>query len=216
MKVLTFDCYGTLLNTDVLYEYIFDFAKRNGLPAEKARQTFITYEDRLMYGEEFIPYDRLLLSVLEYCDMELKTDIFAGEWERVKQLHKNFEPHADVLHTLEYLKQQHYELIIVSNSSYEFMPYHLEKMGNLFDGVILADDTKCYKPCLKFFHEANEKFRLSEKEHRHIAAGYWWDIAPCSKLGWEKIWVNRSGETGMEKHLPYEEISTFAELEKLL
>ena len=216
VKVLTFDCYGTLLNTDVLYEYIFDFAKRNGLHAENARQTFITYEDRLMYGEEFIPYDKLLLSILEYCDMEFNTDIFVREWGRIEQLHKDFEPHPDVLHTLEYLKKRQYELIIMSNSSYELMPYHLEKLGNLFDGVILADDTKCYKPSLKFFRDADKKFHLSEKEHCHIAMGYWWDIVPCSKLGWKKIWVNRNSNTGMKKHLPYEEVTSFVELEKLL
>lgn len=216
MKVLTFDCYGTLLNTDVLYDYIFNFAARNRVSGEKARQTFITYEDRLMYGEEFIPYDKLLLSVLEYCDMELNTKIFAGEWERVKELHKNFEPHPDVVHTLEYLKKRQYELIVMSNTTYEFIPYHLEKMKNLFDAVILADDTKCYKPDLKFFHDADERFNLSKKEHLHIAAGYWWDIVPCTKLGWKKVWVNRSGQNGMDRHLPYEEIAKLDELKKLL
>lgn len=216
MKTLTFDCYGTLLNSDVLYEYIFNFANQNGFSGKKAQQTFITYEDRLMYGEEFIPYDKLLLSVLEYCDMELNTKIFAKEWGKIKELHKNFEPHTDVVQTLEYLKKQQYELIIMSNTSYEFIHHHLEKMGNLFDDVLLADDTKCYKPNIKFFNDADRKYHLSTKEHWHIAKGYWWDIVPCTKLGWRKIWVNRDRKTGMKQHLPYEEITELSELKKLL
>ena len=216
MKVLTFDCYGTLLNTDVLYEYVLNFANDNGLSGERARQIFINYEDRLMYGEQFIPYDKLLLSVLEYCDMEFKTNIFVREWENIKELHKKFEPHADVMSTLEYLKRQQYELILMSNTSYEFIYHHLEKMGNIFDAVLLASDTKCYKPDLNFFKAADEKFNLSTKEHWHIAKGYWWDIVPCSKLGWKKIWINRDEKIGMKQHLPYEEVTMLSELKKLL
>ena len=216
MKVLTFDCYGTLLNTDVLYEYVFNFANDNGLSGERARQIFINYEDRLMYGEQFIPYDKLLLSVLEYCDMEFMTNIFVREWENIKELHKKFEPYADVASTLEYLKRQQYELILMSNTSYEFIYHHLEKMGNIFDAVLLASDTKCYKPDLNFFKTADEKFNLSTKEHWHIAKGYWWDIVPCSKLGWKKIWINRDEKSGMKQHLPYEEVAMLSELKKLL
>lgn len=48
-----------------------------------------------------------------------------------------------------------------------------------FDNYVLAEDTKCYKPHLKFF-----KYTIkSIKEYYFIAKGYRWDIVSCSKLG---------------------------------
>lgn len=215
-KILTFDCYGTLLNTDILYEYVYNLAEKNRVSGNKAREIFINYEDRLMYGEDFIPYDQLLLNVLEYCDMELNTDIFSSQWESIIDLHRSFEPYEDVINTLRYLKNQNYQLILMSNSTHDIMKSHMEKLENLFDNYVLAEDTKCYKPNLKFFEYTSKKYNLTKKEHCHIAKGYWWDIVPCSKLGWNKIWVNRKHVAGNIKHLPYQEITTLEELKEIL
>lgn len=215
-KVLTFDCYGTLLNTDILYEYVYNWTEKNGIAGTNAKEIFIHYEDRLMYGEDFISYDQLLLLALEYCDMELNTNIFAPQWKNILALHKKFEPYNDVIRTLKYLKSQKYELILKSNSAHKIMKYHMDKFDNLFDYYVLAEDTKCYKPNLNFFEYTNKKYELSKKEHYHIAKGYWWDIVPCSKLGWNKIWVNRKHTTGNKKHLPYQEITSLDELKKIL
>lgn len=40
----------------------------------------------------------------------------------------------------------------------------------------------------------------------NIAKGYWWDIVPCSKLGWRKIWVNRNYKKGSRRHKTYKEV----------
>lgn len=215
-KILTFDCYGTLLNTDILYQYVSRLAEENGLSGDKAREIFIHYEDRLMYGEDFIPYEQLLSLALEYCDMELNSNVFASQWGHIMELHKEFEPYEDVIRTLKYLKSRQYQLILMSNSTHEIMHYHIAKLENLFDGCVLAEDTKCYKPNLDFFRYTSRKYELSSNMHCHIAKGYWWDIVPCSKLGWNKIWVNRNQITGSRRHLPYQEIRTLDELKEFL
>lgn len=215
-EILTFDCYGTLLNTDILYEHIYHLAEENGLSGNKAREIFTHYEDRLMYGEDFIPYDQLLFYALEYCDMELNTDLFAAQWERIIDLHRSFAPYEDVIGTLRYLKSRSYQLILMSNSTHDIMKSHMEKLENLFDDCVLAEDTKCYKPNRKFFEYTSQKYDLTQKEHCHIAKGYWWDIVPCSTLGWDKIWVNRKHVTGNRKHLPYQEITTLEALKEIL
>jgi len=168
-KVLTFDCYGTLLDTDPLYEYVYCLAEKNGMSGSKAREIFINYEDRFMYGEDFVSYEKLLLFALEYCDMELNTNIFASQWENILELHRNFEPYDDVLRTLKYLKSQQYQLILMSNSTHSIMCYHMDTLEHLFDDYVLADNTMCYKPNLKFFEYTSKKFELSKKEHCHIA-----------------------------------------------
>lgn len=215
-KILTFDCYGTLLDTSPLYDFIGRIAGLNGLSNQKAMKVFSDYEDRLMYGEDFITYDRLLLEILTYCNMELSTDIFTQRYDEIVEIHKNFSPFPDVKESLYRLKENGYDLVIMSNSTNEFMKQHLKIMDNIFDASLVAEDTKCYKPNLKFFKMAEEKFRLKEREHCHIAMGYWWDIVPASKMRWNKIWVNRTKLLqGRNSEKPYLTVSTLLELPQL-
>lgn len=215
-KALTFDCYGTLLDTSPLYAHISSIAEKNGLSGDRAKSTFVHYEDRLMYGEDYIPYTDLLRYALEYCDMELNTEIFEAEWQNVLDIHKKFVPYQDVLAPLKELKNSEYHLYIMSNSMHSMMNWHLEALDHIFDDVILAEDTHCYKPRLNFFNYAQTKLGLANTKHCHIAAGYWWDIVPCSKLRWNKAWVNRRNFKGSGRHQPYKEIHSLTELLSLM
>lgn len=215
-KILTFDCYGTLLDTSPLYNYIGEIAENNGLSSQKAIITFSSYEDRLMYGEDFINYDKLLLEVLYYCDMEMNCNIFAAQYDKIIAIHRDFLPFADVLEALHKLKQNGYNLAVMSNTTNQIMDWHMERLENLFDDRLVAEDTKCYKPNLLFFKMAERKFNLKMQEHYHIAKGYWWDIVPAGKMGWNKVWVNRTHLShGRDTERPYLTVSTLLELPQL-
>lgn len=216
-KILTFDCYGTLLNTKPLYEYIGKTAELHNLAKAQAMAVFSSYEDRLMYGEAFMPYDKLLLEVLSYCDMELSAKIFVSRYDELLKIHRDFAPYPDVINSLRILKGKGYELAIMSNSTKKIMEWHLAKLENLFDYSLVAEETKCYKPDLKFFKAAEQMFELYKKEHCHVAKGYWWDIVPAAKMGWKKIWVNRQNLlAGRSSEKPYTTIASLEELPKLL
>ena len=215
-KILTFDCYGTVMDTSSLYMYISSIAEKNGVSGDKAKNIFVNYEDRLMYGEDYIPYNDLLHYALEYCDMELNTNIFELECQNVLNVHNKFMPYPDVLTSLKRLKESGYHLCLMSNSIHSIMNWHLDALDHIFDDIILAEDTHCYKPSLKFFNYAQTKLCLDNSRHCHIAAGYWWDIVPCSKLGWNKIWVNRRNFRGSDRHQPYKEIHSLTELSTLI
>ena len=215
-NLLTFDCYGTLLDTSPLYDFIGNVAQAHGLSAQKAKYVFSSYEDRLMYGHDFMPYEKLLIEVLSYCDMEMNSDIFAKKYDDVIKIHRDFKPFPDVLPALRQLKQKGYELVVMSNSTHELMKWHMEKLENLLDDSLVAEDTKCYKPTLYFFQQAEKKFLIKEKRHCHIAKGYWWDIVPAKKMGWNKIWVNRTGLLqGRESEQPYITVSDLLKLPQL-
>lgn len=216
-KILTFDCYGTLLDTSPLYNYIGNVAETNDLAKEKAMEVFSSYEDRLMYGEAFLNYDKLLFEVLTYCDMELKTNIFTSEYDDIIEIHKAFLPFPDVMAALDHLKEKGYELAIMSNSTRNIINWHMDKLENIFDYTLVAEEAKCYKPDLAFFKMAEAKFALGQKEHIHIAKGYWWDIVPATKMGWNKIWVNRTHLlAGRNSEKPYMMVASLKELPQLL
>lgn len=215
-KILTFDCYGTLINTEPILDKISNIAIKNGLNSKEAANIYVSYEDRLMYGEEYISYDKLIKQVLEYCDMELNSDIFNKAYDEIISVHKELRPFEEVTETLKEIHKKGYKLVLMSNSMHDIMRYHLDVLDNVFDDVFLAEDIHAYKPQLEFFKYVEEKLQLKEKEHCHIAKGYWWDIVPCSKLGWRKIWVNRNYKKGSKRHEPYKEVHTLDEVINLI
>lgn len=104
----------------------------------------------------------------------------------------------------------------MSNTCHDIMDENLKQFEGLIDDVLLADDVHCYKPDLRFFLQAQAKYGLTNDNHIHIANGYWWDIVPCKKLGWRKIWINRQGYRGNKREQPYQEIPTLAEISQVL
>lgn len=148
--------------------------------------------------------------------MELNTNIFVPAYDKIIEIHKSFSPFPDVLEALHALKNKGYELAVMSNSTKQIMQCNLEKLDNIFDDSLVADETECYKPDLNFFRMAEQKFSLHEKEHCHIAKGYWWDIVPATKMGWKKIWVNRLNLTsGRSVENPYITVSSLKDLPQL-
>lgn len=215
-KVLTFDCYGTLIDTAPMYGELFKIGEENGLSGGDVQNIFINYEDRLMYGEPFMPYDKLVYEALGYCDMELNTHVVQREFDRILQAHKTLTAFPEVTETLRRLKGRGCELCLMSNSLPDIMDKNLKALDNVFDRVFLASEVKCYKPRLSFFQQVNEALRLKERAHCHIAAGYWWDIVPAARMGWRKIWVNRKGCNGSAAHAPYGEVAALDQVIPLL
>ena len=112
-----------------------------------------------------------------------------------------------------HLKEKGYELALMSNTTNSLMKYHLLKMNNIFDYVLTSDETKCYKPNLEFFRLAEIKFDLINKDHTHIAKGYWWDIVPAAKMNWNKIWIDRNHiKAGRNNEKPYTIIPNLTKL----
>lgn len=215
-KILTFDCYGTLINTAPMYNEVFKIGEEHGLSGAAVRDIFVNYEDRLMYGEDYKPYDELVYEALGYCDMELNTDVIQKEYGRVIEAHKTLQAFPEVVSTLKELKDMGYMLVMMSNSVPQIMEYNHKALDNVFDRVFLAADTKCYKPQLSFFQQVEDALSLKEASHCHIAAGYWWDIVPATKMGWKKIWVDRKNRHGSAAHMPYGEVKTLDQVLPLL
>lgn len=213
-RFLTFDCYGTLLDTSGISKFLTKIANENGLSAEKAVAIYTNYEDRLMYGEEFHPYQELLQMILDYCDQELATDVFHDKLAELIAVHKAFRPFPDVVPALKQFKNEGWQLILMSNTNHDIMDSNRQQFEGLIDDVVLADDVHCYKPDLHFFKAASDEYGFTNDNHVHIANGYWWDIVPCTKIGWKKIWCNREGIKGNKREAPYQEVHSLAEIDQ--
>lgn len=211
-KILTFDCYGTLIDTSPFYNEIGKIGEELGLDSKKIVDTFINYEDRLMYGESFRKLSEIIYEALEYCEFEMNCTGIRDKFECLIEKHRNLLPFNDVKNTLKLLKSQGYRLAVLSNSEWSIMDYNLKVLETKFDYVFLAEDIKYYKPRLEFFKKVNQEIVENKESHIHIAAGFWWDIVPSAYMNWNKIWVNRKGNFGIKKYQPYIEIRKLDEI----
>ena len=71
---ITFDCYGTLLDTRPIRTQFMTFSARHGIDGQAAWHQFESWEDRLMYGETTLPFTTLLKRDLQYLDMTFRTN----------------------------------------------------------------------------------------------------------------------------------------------
>lgn len=190
-RVLTFDCYGTLID--------WESGILNALrPVLIAHQVKISQDEALeLFGaleaqEEstYKKYRTVLENVLRAMGMRLG---FTPDEEQVKtfgQSVANWEPFADTVDALFALKRK-YRLVILSNVDDDLFAYSAKKLQVAFEDVITAEQCGSYKPSLNNFRIAAQRVGVPKKEWLHVAQSLYHDIAPAKEMGLHTVWVNR-------------------------
>ena len=215
-KIVTFACHGTLMDSSGLRACIEQIARENGLDELRAWLTFRSYEERIRYGEGFHPYEELVRRALDWADMELRTQAFSAAFGRYLDAVRSLEPFPEAAATLDAVHELGYETAMLANTSQSVAERYQQTLGGRIDRVVTATDACCYKPSIRFFDTAERILGLDEREHVHVAAGFWSDIVPAGKYNWRKVWVNRRGVGGSERYRPYDELADLSGLPALL
>lgn len=211
-KLITFDCYGTLLDTRPFLEEIRRIGAEHAENGDRLSQLYELNEARLMYAEPFLPLDELIGEALARCDGILGTDFMVGERERLLKVQKQLKPFPEVVSVLRTLRSRGYFLTIMSNSCHSIMEHNLDALEHQVDAVLLAEDVQAYKPQLTFFQQVEARFATRAQTHWHVAQGYFDDIIPGQRRGWKRVWVNREGEKSQAKWRPEHEVRNLAEI----
>ncbi len=207
-KILTFDCYGTLLNEDGTYDEIEKVAELIGVDPKSARKRFIAYQDDRNNMHPYLDYDLLTRNNLIHLDYQFGLDHqFERYYVEVLQAHRELVPFPEVIETLQTLVGLGYKLVMMSNSSWDIIPFNAAALKVPFD-VWTAEDVHAYKPDHKFFETVAQHYGLTKDNHIHIAQGYGSDVVPCAEIGWDCIWVNRDGRKPAGDARPTHEVRT--------
>ena len=67
-KYLTFDCYGTLINTEPLYQWVANLGLAVGLDPLTVRKAYATYEDDPASVNPYLDYSTLVRADLKHLD----------------------------------------------------------------------------------------------------------------------------------------------------
>jgi 2-haloacid dehalogenase len=191
-EMLTFDCYGTLINWEAgILPVLHRVLSAHGKDAddETLLGLYGDFEQRSESGP-FITYREVLASVMNQFGDDFG---FAPTPEEVASLANSlsgWKPWPDTVEALRRLKTR-FRLAIVSNTDDELFASTRPQLVIPFDEVITAQQARAYKPSLKIFELALA--RLGAPAHRvlHVGQSVYHDVVPAQSLGLATVWVNR-------------------------
>jgi 2-haloalkanoic acid dehalogenase type II len=195
-EVVTFDCYGTLIDWETGIRAAFKQSLTDlGLgPLEEAR-VFDLYEQEERRIEALQPY-RSYRTVLSEAASAAARRFGKNVPEKLSGLLAEqlptWAPFPDTNPALEKLARK-YRLGILSNVDNDLLEGTLQHFTVPFDLVVTAERVRSYKPGMKHFEEAR-RIIGADTSWLHVAASLYHDIEPASRLGIKTVWVNRKNE----------------------
>jgi 2-haloacid dehalogenase len=210
-RTITFDCYGTLIDTRPIADMIGGIGERHGIERGVFVSAFDAEEVRQMQSTEFRRLGDLVRGCLRHCGEKFAVGSLEHFAQPLLERYRQLEPFVEVVAVLHQLSPQ-WDLYIMSNSQWDIIDANVRALKTQFKGVFIAEALRCYKPDFRFFRAVAEQLDLGKLgvDHVHVAAGFWWDIIPAFKLGWNRIWVNRLKAIGDSRFQPYVETDNLA------
>jgi 2-haloalkanoic acid dehalogenase type II len=214
-KILTFDCYGTLIDWESgILAAMRPLLGRLGGKVDdgEALELFARYESAWEADEPALNYRKILANTYEGLALDWIEPITEAEAERFGSSVPDWPAFADSAESLAYLKQ-HYRLVILSNVDRKSFAASNEKLSVTFDAICTAEDVGSYKPDRRNFEfmlrTVKEKFGASPSDILHTAQSLFHDHQVARAMGLATNWIDRrAGKAGGGATKPIEGITT--------
>ena len=195
-KVLTFDCYGTLIDWEAgIHAALQPLLHHAGitLSRDEALQVFARHESDQQAQTPDMIYSELLAIVHRRLAREFDAPMPVDADLRFGASVADWPAFADSAQSLQYLKQ-HYQLVILSNIDRDSFKASNTRLGVTFDAIYTAQDIGSYKPDPANFHYLleHEAARGTAKgDILHTAQSLFHDHGPARQLGLASAWIDR-------------------------
>lgn len=191
-RVITFDCYGTLINWEPgILGALRPILKMHGLPLDDAGilRVYGELEAEAEAGV-YRPYREVLRDVVRSFGARFGFHASAVEQDSLPGSIRSWEPFPDTLAALARL-QSKLRLGIISNIDDDLFADTARKLPTNFDVVITAGQARAYKPSTKIFEMAEKKLGVKRSEWLHAGQSIYHDVVPAKSLGIATVWVNQ-------------------------
>lgn len=191
-EILTFDCYGTLVNWEAGLLPVL----RRILAAHSKQVDDSTllklYGDFEQQAEQppYRSYREVLGTVVRQLGTELGFSPTTGEVQSLADSLPRWKPWPDTVKALHQLKSR-FRLAILSNVDDDLFAGTRPQLEVAFDEVITAQQARAYKPSLSFFELALGRIKVPAHRVLHIGQSIYHDVIPAQALGLATVWVNR-------------------------
>jgi len=220
-KVLSFDCYGTLIDweTGILAALAPLAAKCTPPPAAEA---LLARYARLESAQEAetpqLIYRELLERVHARMAKALGVTASAAEDAAFGASIGQWPAFPDSPRALAELKR-HFKLVILSNVDRDSFRASNARLGVEFDAILTAQDIGSYKPDARNFAALIAKVAAlgyGKGELLHVAQSLYHDHVPAQRAGLKTVWIDRrAGKSGGATPAPQGEVrpdATYASL----
>jgi 2-haloacid dehalogenase len=191
-QVLTFDCYGTLIDWESGIFSAFHpilAAHHKTLADDALLELYSELEAQAEQGE-FRNYRDVLQNVVHGFGERLNFKPTEAEARSLPESMSNWQAFADTVAALRKLKSR-FQLAVISNVDDDLFAASARKLEVKFDQVITAQQARCYKPGLPIFKMALDKLGAGSERVLHVGQSIYHDVLPAKLLGMATAWVNR-------------------------
>jgi 2-haloacid dehalogenase len=190
--VLTFDCYGTLIDWETgIFAALKPVLAAHGksIPDAHLLELYGEFESQAETGE-YRPYREVLQSVVRAFGKQLAFTPTVDEVDSLPNSVSKWRPWPDTVRALKELKTR-YRLAIISNVDDDLFHTTRHYLPVEFESVTTAQQAACYKPALEIFRMALTKSRVPPARVLHIGQSIYHDVLPAQSLGLATVWINR-------------------------
>ena len=196
-EVLTFDCYGTLIDWETgLFNSLRTLVARadRGMSRDKALEEFGRHEFAQQAETPAMPYSQLLAVVYRRLAREWGLATSNEEANTFGASIPDWPEFADAAAALQYLKR-YYKLVILSNVDRLSFRSSNARLKVDFDAIYTAQDIESYKPSDRNFEymlrRLKEDFGCGKSALLHVAQSLLHDHAPANRAGLASAWIDR-------------------------
>jgi 2-haloalkanoic acid dehalogenase type II len=197
--VITFDCYGTLIDWQSGIRAAFAAA---GVEPDAALRKYHEIEP-VVERERYRTYREVLRETAARIAPDVKTNFLADSLP-------SWKPFPDTNRALERLRAAGIRLGILSNVDDDLIAETRKHFSVDFDLVVTAQQVRSYKPGHAHFLAARE--RIGDAKWLHAAQSNFHDIVPANALGIPNAWINRNREKALAGGRPTYEFRDLDEL----
>jgi 2-haloacid dehalogenase len=222
-EVVTFDCYGTLIDWEAGILSSLGRAVRAHRPEasdEVILEAYAAAESAAEAGA-YVRYREVLKDVVRGVARAFGFDPSPSEISCLERSLPSWPPFADTAPALRALGGS-LRLGVVSNVDNDLFALTAATLEVDFEWVITAEHVGSYKPSRRNFERALERIGLPPGRVLHAAQSLYHDIEPASAVGLTTVWVNRRagrcgfGATPPSRATPDITVASLEELARLI
>jgi 2-haloacid dehalogenase len=191
-QVLTFDCYGTLIDWETgITAALQPVLRGHGvkLDDERVLETYAEFESAAERGP-YMSYREVLATCLRGLSTRYGFTPGDDELARFSGSVGDWPAFPDSAEALASLKRC-FKLAVLTNMDDDLFALSNKRLGVTFDYIITAQQVSSYKPALNHFNVAFERIGLPKERILHVAQSLFHDHVPAKRLGLNTVWVNR-------------------------
>ncbi len=209
--MLTFDCYGTLIDWERgIGEAFAAAARADGVTLDGAAVLGAYHElEPRIQAERYRRYREVLALAARAVADRLGWRLAPDREAFLPDSLPAWPPFPDTNEALRRLKDAGHRLVILSNVDDDLLAGTRRHLGVEFDFVVTAQQVGSYKPAPGHFTAARE--RIGTAPWAHVAQSYFHDVQPARALGLPTVWINRKSERPLDGRGADHEFRTLAE-----